>query len=97
MTFEEANKILGDRTLGCDGYGVKLVRQGDEVFMVTISSDDGGVGIQRIPDNESNWNCIQISFDDMKPFDKWDPKGEHAIQDAIGKWSTTIVSTSFWG
>ena len=97
MTFEEANKILGDRTGGCDGCGCKLTRCGGKVFMVTFSSDDGGIGVEEIEDTEENWERIQSSFDSMKPFDKWDPKGEDAIEEAVSKWAKTIVSTSFWG
>ena len=97
MTLKEANEILGNRTGGCDGDGCKLIRQGHEVFMVTISSDDGGVGVECFEDSEHNWALIQTSFDEMKPFSKWDPKGESAIEDAISMWATTIVSTSFWG
>jgi len=94
MTFEEVNIILGDDALGCDGYGCKLIREKDKVFMVSISSDDGGVGVEEIEDTEENWERIQSAFDDMKPFGK---NGRYAIKDAIDKHSTHIISTAFWG
>ncbi len=97
MNLDKVNEILGDRTGGCDGYGCKLTKQSNRIFMVTTSSDDGGVSVEEIEDSEENWAAIQDAFDGMKPFSKWDPNGENAIQLAISKHSTHIISTSFWG
>ena len=97
MTFDEVNKTLGEKTGGADGYGCKLERnyQTGKVYMVSISSDDGGVRISEVEDTEENWAQIEATFELSEGDDDFGDEGR--MEEAVDAHSTYVVSTSFWG
>lgn len=99
MTLEEANQILDPKDQGYDGYAQKLIknRQDNKIYLVSTSSDDGGVGVSTFDDILENWNKIELLYNKLtKISGEYDTKQEILV-DAIEQHSICIVSTSFWG
>lgn len=97
MTFEEVNEILGDMTQGVDGYGCKLERNHntDKIYLISISSDDGGVNIREVPDSEENWMHIAHTFKESEGDKYFDEKSR--MEEAVDAHSIHVISSSFWG